>query len=279
MNCAVAIVNWNSGPWLKTCLESLMSAGSTPEIVVVDNASQDDSLEAAETFRDRVHFIRNSVNRGFAAAVNQAFQSTSSPYVLLLNPDVQASPEGISRLEKVLETQPRAAAIGGYIGEKYLPRNFPTIRSLLLENIFGKPNISALSGPGPQRVDQPAAAALLVRRDAFEEIGGLDEQFYPAWYEDVDFCRRLAAKGWEIHFARDVQFPHKGGYSADAMGQAKFLNAYYGNQFRYAKKHFGAAGALIVRASIVIGMALRMIGKPGEAAAYGKAALGALRGW
>src|SRR5262245_52863666 len=117
---------------LRSCLESLLELANT-EILVVDNASQDSSLEPIETFRNRVNVIRNSVNRGFAGAANQAFQATSTDQVLILNPDVRVSPRAISILEDFMNTHPRAGAAGGYVNEKYLPRKFPTVGSLMLE--------------------------------------------------------------------------------------------------------------------------------------------------
>ena len=119
----------------------------------------------------------------------------------------------------------------------------------------------------------------MVRRDAYDEAGGFDEQFFPAWYEDVDFCFRLKAAGWEIYFAPEAVFLHEGGYSAEAMGPEEFAGAYYRNQLRYARKHLGPAGAALVRGSIAAGMIGRMIGRPGHAPAYGKVLIGALWGW
>ena len=118
---------------------------------------------------------------------------------------------------------------------------------------------------------------MMIRRDAYEAVGGFDERFYPAWYEDVDFCRRLKKEGWEIYFAPKAAFLHEGGYSAGAMGAASFASAYYGNQLRYARKHFGTAGSAAVRASIAAGMIGRMIARPGQAAAYGKALIGVFK--
>jgi N-acetylglucosaminyl-diphospho-decaprenol L-rhamnosyltransferase len=291
MTSAIAVINWNSGPLLHTCIDSLLATTKGAEILVVDNASSDNSLEPVAHFRDRVGFIRNSVNRGFAAAVNQAFQSTSSTCVLILNPDVQVSPGAIQLLEEFMDAQPRAGAVGGYAGDKYLPRAFPTVGSLVRENLglgfqtaavpdkrqFGgrtlRSEAQAIS------VDQPAAAAIMIRRDAYDEAGGFDERFFPAWYEDVDFCRRIKAQGWEIFFLRAAEFVHSGGYSADALGSEAFLRTYYGNQLKYVEKHFGSLSEALVRTSIAAGMIGRMLARPREAKAYGKAAFGALKGW
>ena len=279
MSSSVVIVNWNSGIRLRTCIESLLGTAAKAEILVVDNASEDDSLEMAQGFRNRVNFISNSVNRGLSAAINQAFQTTSTPYVLVLNPDIRVLPGAVFILEEFMNAHPKVGAAGGYVNEKYLPRDFPTVGSLVLENlgfrqIAGRPRSEAAIA-----VEQPAAAALMIRRDAYDAVGGFDEQFYPAWYEDVDFCRRLKKEGWEIYFLPAAGFLHEGGYSAGALGAEKFAKAYYGNQLRYAQKHFGAAGSAVVRASIAVGMIGRMIGRPKQAAAYGKVLAGVVKGW
>jgi len=106
MASVVAIINWNSGNWLRTCIESLLATAPSAEILVVDNASEDASLELIGAFRKRVNFIRNKVNRGFAAAVNQAFQATSAPYVLVLNPDIRVTPAAVVILEDFMNAHP-----------------------------------------------------------------------------------------------------------------------------------------------------------------------------
>src|SRR5689334_21635613 len=200
MTSAVAIINWNSGRLLRTCVESLLATTTNSEILIVDNASGDTSVESVQGFQKRVHFVRNSVNRGFAAAVNQAFHATSSSYVLVLNPDVRVTPGAVEALRDFMDAHPRAAAVGGHVGDRYLPKRFPTWQSLVRENLGLSVALSYDGYRDTIQVDQPAAAALMIRRDAFDEIGGFDEQFYPAWYEDVDFCRRVKEKGWEIYF-------------------------------------------------------------------------------
>jgi len=281
VSSTVAIVNWNSGRRLRTCIESLLGTTTKAEILVVDNASDDDSMEMIQGFRNRVNIISNSVNRGFAGAINQAFQTTDTPYVLVLNPDVRVLPGAVSILEEFLNAQPKAGAAGGDVNENYLPRQLPTVRSLVREN-FGLRKIIGGDTPPqsrqqPVQVEQAAASAIMIRRDAYESVGGFDERFYPAWYEDVDFCVRLKASGWEVYFVPKAKFVHEGGYSAGALGSEKFANAYYGNQVRYAQKHFGTTGSVAVRVSVAAGMLGRMIARPRKAAAYGKVLLGLLK--
>jgi len=268
---AVVVVNWNSSTRLKACLESLPPEAS---IVVVDNASADDSLAQARPVRPNVNFIANPSNRGLAAAINQGFRATSSPYVMLLNPDVHVPRGSIEILERVLDENPRAGAVGGYVNDKYLPRPLATPWTVIREN-FGLPTAVANS----DNVGQAAAAALLVRREAYMAAGGFDERFFPAWYEDVDFCRELRTAGWEVYFRHDAPFMHEGGYSAKALGPSNFATVYYRNQLRYIRKHFGAIPGIAVRLSLIVGMLARMLAAPSRAGACSRVIAGALGGW
>ena len=282
MKTTAAIINWNSGAQLECCVDSLLATSADVQILIVDNHSTDGSVDFVAGKRDHVQLIGNKTNRGFAGGVNDAFShSSSTPYVLILNPDVQALPGSVRLLEDLMDSHPRAGAIGGYVGAKYLPRNFPTTLSLVLENL-GLGRRPAFPHPASARairVDQVAAAALMIRREAYEQVQHFDEDFYPAWYEDVDFCWKLRRAGWEVQFAPAAEFLHEGGYSAVALGSKAFPYAYYCNQARYAKKWFGTIGSLAVRASIAAGMIGRMIGRPGSAAGYGRVLIGALIGW
>jgi len=268
---SVVIVNWNSGERLRRCLESLPKGIL---IVVVDNASTDGSVQHARECSVSATFIQNDTNLGFAAAVNQGVSVISTDFVLLLNPDVLAEQVSIGILEDILKSKPRAGAIGGFVNEKYLPRPLATPWTIVRENL-GVPTRGLNQGV----VGQAAAAAMLIRREAFLAVGGFDERFQPAWYEDVDFCRRLHDGGWTVHFSKEASFPHEGGYSARAMGRSQFAQAYYRNQLRYVQKHFSPPAAAIVRASIALGMAARVIASPSQVRALSGVIAGALWQW
>jgi N-acetylglucosaminyl-diphospho-decaprenol L-rhamnosyltransferase len=271
LRSSVVIVNWNAGGRLKKCLESLPAAADT---VVIDNASEDDSILQAQAARPATHFIRNSSNRGLSAGLNQGFAATSSSYVLVLNPDITVNASSVDRLERILDGYPRAGAVGGYVNEKYLPRPIATPWTVIREN-FGFPVATMQSA----KVGQAAAAALLVRREAYDAVGGFDERFVPAWYEDVDFCKSLSLAGWDVLFSREAEFVHEGGYSARALGSAAFAAAYYRNQLRYIRKHFGRAAGFFVRVSMVLGMTVRMMNTPSRSDACWTVISGALGGW
>ena len=166
------------------------------------------------------------------------------------------------------------------MNDEYLPRLFPTVGTLVRENLGLRKIAGGYKPPRqaePAKVEQAAAAAIMIRRDAYESVGGFDERFYPCWYEDVDFCMRLKEKHWEIYFVPKAEFLHEGGYSAGALGSEKFANAYYGNQMRYAQKYFGIAGNTVVRFSVAVGMIGRMLARPKQAAGYAKVLAGVLK--
>jgi GT2 family glycosyltransferase len=279
VDIAVGIINWNSGHWLKDCVASLLANSDVAEIAVVDNASSDDSLDGADQFGDRVKLVRNTSNLGFAGGVNQAFAVSSATYVLILNPDIGVTSGVVERMQRFLSSHPKVAAIGGHVGETYLPRRLPTVSSLIRENLGLKRPSHERTDQEPYEVEQAAAAALMIRRAAYQEVGGFDSRFFPAWYEDVDFCKQLQAAGWRIYFDPAARFAHEGGYSARALGTSGFAAAYYRNQLRYACKHMSGIQVAAIRCSMAVGMAVRTIAAPSSAGAYWNVFSGALGKW
>ena len=217
---SLLIVSWNSRSRLQRCLGSLPR--TNVEIIVTDNASGDGSADMVAAEYPEITLIRETENRGFAAAINLAVQRATSPLVLLPNADVEIFPDAIDSLSSFLDTNPAYGAAGGRLVDAdgqfqrgFSVRRFPTMASfavdlLLLDTVWPNNPVSRryhaadLDDRVTQPVDQPAAACLMVRRAALEQLGGLDERFYPAWFEDVDLCRRLKAAGWEIAFVAEA---------------------------------------------------------------------------
>jgi N-acetylglucosaminyl-diphospho-decaprenol L-rhamnosyltransferase len=152
----------------------------------------------------------------------------------------------------------------------YSLRRFPTLGTwavdlLLLDHVW-KDNPASrrylaadLDRTRDQDVEQPSAACLLVRRAAFDGIGGFDTQFHPAWFEDVDFCRRLAAAGWRLRYAADAHVVHEGGVAMRTLGLGSFSAIWYRNLLRYVAKHGTLAARLSIRPLLVVGMILRIV--------------------
>lgn len=249
---SVVIVNWNSGPYLDELLASLLvSRSPIRTTLVVDNASQHFDNQLAEKY-PQVTFWRQPKNLGFAGAANRGIERTQTPFVLLLNPDVQLLSGSLSELHRAALQRSRAGIIcGPLLGEKQVHqkqfqlRPLPDWKNILMDVAFGVELIGTrnsneqqldLAGESVQ-VEQPAAAYWLLRREAWEDIGGFDPDFFPAWFEDVDFCKRLASRGWQIWFSPDSPALHRGGLALERLGYRKFVRIYYGNLRKYLRKH------------------------------------------
>ena len=249
---SIVIVTWNSERWIDRCLNSIPAAceGLSYEVIVHDNSKQ---------------------NIGFAAAVNRATKSAHGEYVFLLNPDCELAPRALTVLIEFLHTHPEIAAAAPLLEDQreFQLRRFPTLSTfavelLAIDKLFPRNPITAsyryrdLDLTRPQIVDQPAGAALVIRRRVLDEIGPLDEQFFPAWFEDVDYCRRLAAAGKEIWIVPQAQARHFGGASLEHVSFGRFIDLWYGNMWRYARKWFTRGQQEALRWTIVAGMLLRL---------------------
>jgi len=273
-NGSAIVITYNSARAISACIESLLSQAGW-EIIVVDNASSDDTASLVSQY-SRVRLVRNTVNRGFAAAANQGEKVASGDVIVLLNPDTVAHPGALEKLAAALDDTKVAAAGGALIDEHGRPqrgfqfRRFPTLGTMLAEVLLlnrvwpGNPwnrryRCLDLDDTQAQFVDQPAGACLAVRREAWESIGGFDENFYPVWFEDVDFCRRLADRGWKIAYCPDARFIHTGGHSVSKLPFREKQAFWYANMLRYFSKHHGRWRTNILRAGILAGLAIRSV--------------------
>ena len=227
------VVTYNSAGQIEACLDALRNEAGWQRIVV-DNASQDDTVERAQKSDPAARVIKNPKNIGFAAAANQGARLASGNILLFLNPDAIAQSGALDALAKALE-QEGVGAVGGALSHSrgevdrgFSVRRFPTMLSMaaeiLLLNRLWPSNPSNrdyrcldLDYAKPQEVDQPAGACLAVRREAWTSVRGFDEGFFPIWFEDVDLCRRLRVHNWKILFCPSACFLHSGGHSASQL--------------------------------------------------------------
>jgi len=273
LDLSILIVTWNSERWIDRCVRSIPAAceGLAYEVVVYDNASAD----ATTSHLHDATVIRSASNSGFAAGTNRAFQASKGRYAFFLNPDCELAPAALTRLVEFLDRNANAAAAApllidesGDSQREFQLRRLPTLASLvaevlLIDKIFPGNATTArhryrdLDLDEPQRVEQPAAAAFLLRREVINEIGPLDEQFSPAWFEDVDYCRRLAEKGKEVWVVPAAQARHFGGASLEHITFGLFTDIWYLNMWRYARKWLRPSQAEALRWVIIAGMLLR----------------------
>lgn len=277
MDVSVVIVNWNSGSYLQRLLVSLTPLGNQIQIVVVDNASSDSSLNSARTWPN-IQLVRWNTNRGFAAAANEGIRRAANCHILLLNPDVSIYPEAVRTLFQKLDENPDAGLMAAYLEDEqgelqysFQLRPFPTVFNVIADALFIDEVLRWFkSSPAPPPSEwkkgscrpieeQPAAAFWLIRKSAWDGVGGFDEDFWPAWFEDVDFCLRLKKQGWKIFFCPTIVGKHRGGISLDSLSQRKFIKIFYANLIQYWKKHHPGSLPLIW-VPVKLGLLIRMIG-------------------
>jgi N-acetylglucosaminyl-diphospho-decaprenol L-rhamnosyltransferase len=239
--------------------------------LVVDNASTDASVGRAR--RDGAQVIANGENRGFAAAVNQGFRATSAEFLLLLNPDVCLTTPVDNLIQAAAGSGLSAGQLTDAAGRPqtgFTIRRLPTAASLSFEllginRLWRNNPVSRryryldrdLGQAGP--VEQPAGAFLMIRRDVWERLGGLDEGFHPIWFEDVDFCRRALNAGYQIEYVPEVKAAHKGGHSVSQVSQGCRTRYWYGSLLRYAAKHLRPPAYRAVWLAAVLGALPRMV--------------------
>jgi len=220
--------------------------------IVIDNASSDRTLEEVRV-RGAVRVIANRENRGFAAAVNQGVQACSAEYLLMLNPDAHI----LAALDGLIEASRQYGLASGKLLDKtgkpqkgFTIRRFPTALTLWLElaglnRLWPANPVNRryryldrdLDQGGP--AEQPAGAFLMFRRDVWQRLGGLDEGFYPIWFEDVDFCRRAADAGYRIEYVPQAEAEHAGGHSVLQIPQGCREQYWCASLLRYASGHCG----------------------------------------
>lgn len=247
----IVIVSWNARADLERCLRSLADPPpATPHtIAVVDNASADGSADLVAERFPAVRLIRSDENLGFARANNLAIRQLPGDPILLLNPDTIVPPGAIDRLVEHLASHPDAAAAGPRLvdGDGFPEISFGRLPSPAREAVrkvmtrLHARRVRPVTWWVDRRarrgraVDWVSGAALIVRRRPAEEAGLLDERF-PLYWEDIDFCAGLRARGWQVLFTPAAEITHLRGRSARAAPEAAG-RAYRSAQLAFYAKH------------------------------------------
>ena len=260
---AIVVVSYNTRDLLLNCLASIIESTQGRQVVctVVDNASTDGSADAASAAFPQAVVIRNSENRGFAAACNQAIRETRAPMILLLNSDARLTGAAFDTLAACLRENERCGAAGCRVvndqGVATNAMNFLTPFNQALELLgiklgrrLRRTHQLQLDRRGKDSgldcgVDWLEGSCLLLRRTAFDEAGGFDEAFF-MYSEDEDLCYRLRQRGWTICFSAVAEVWHQGGASS-APKQSEMLVHFYAGQMRFLLKHRGRTAAVLYR--------------------------------
>jgi N-acetylglucosaminyl-diphospho-decaprenol L-rhamnosyltransferase len=244
---SVSIVNTNSRALLLACLDSL--AGTDPEIVVLDNASEDGSADAVRERCPNVRVIAQSHRAGFGANHNTVIRATTGGYVYVLNEDTTAGDWGFEALKAYLDDHPRVAALGprlvypnGRLQDSAWRFPTPLVSTVSLATL-GRLGVTQSRGDEPRAVDWVMGAAVMLRREALDEVGLFDESFF-LYSEEVDLQARLHRAGWEVHyFPRVSVVHHESQFSAEIPERR--INEMWRSRHRYWRKHHSGAGARI----------------------------------
>src|SRR5215204_4263207 len=257
IDLTISIVNAGSRDVLLTCLESLhqsMHGDITVEIVVLDNASEDGSVDSVRQRFPGVVVIAQEFRAGFAANHNRVIRATSGRYILLVNPDTFSEDWSLARLVSELDGNPRIGALGPRLvypdGRPQASAwRFPTPATCVLGLLtWGRAGIIQSATRRPRRVDWLMGSALMLRREAVEEIGLFDEGFF-LYFEEVDLCLRLHRAGWELRYLPEVTVVHHKGELSGYVPQRR-INEWWRGQHRYWRKHHSAVGARVAAVAI-----------------------------
>lgn len=265
---SVIIVSYNTCEITLRCLRDLHTHLVCPaEVIVVDNASTDGSAQAVHREFPSVQVIRNDRNVGFSSANNQGMRAAHGSYFLLLNSDAFVTPGAVENLVAYLEKHPQAGVAGPRLlnADGTLQRSchrFPSPARAWIDNLWIStllPNHPTIGGYGrwdhdrERFVDFVSGACMLVRRAAYEHVGGFDEMFF-MYAEETDWQRRMRTKGWLVGFTPGAKVVHLGGASGGATGIRRHV---FESLDRYQYKHHGLSGVLSLRVAMVVGNAFR----------------------
>jgi len=274
MDLSIVIVNWNTRDLRAQCLESIYD--SLPqrdiEVFVVDNDSSDGSSEMVRERFIQVHLIANEQNVGFARANNQAIRRCEGRYILLLNSDTIVKPGAFDALVDFMDTHPQAGASGAHLlnpdgSLQYSCSPAPSL-SGEFKRLFHLPGVRPdgyyqmheWDESMARQVDVILGACLVLRHQALDQVGLLDEDYF-MYSEEVDLCHRLKAAGWELFWVPQAQVIHLGGQSTRQVSEAMFLRLYQAKLIYFRKQH-GRWQALLYKLIVLTAACFRLLLTP-----------------
>ncbi len=257
---SVIIVNWNVKDLLRLCLRSVLESLSSakgrqlsPQFIVVDNASSDGSIEMLGEEFPQIYLIANQENLGFTRGSNQGIALSDGRYVLLLNPDTEVVGDALGEMVAYMEAHHLVGALGPQLLDpegqvQSSRRRFPNVSTAYMESTFLQqwlPESDIIrryyvldsSDDETQAVDWVVGACLLMRREALEEVGLLDERFL-MYSEELDWCYRAKSLGWEVVFLPTAQVIHYAGKSSEQVLPVRHIQ-FQRSKVLFFRKHHG----------------------------------------
>ncbi len=286
MDISFLIVSWNVRELLAKCLQSiqLQTAGPesgeraaheppTAEMIVVDNASTDGTVEMLRALYPRVCVIENTENTGFTRANNIALAMAQGRYLFLLNPDTELEHGAVTALFEYMEAHSRVGMSGprlfyGDGSSQSSRRRFPTLATAFCEStklqqwfphnrVLTRYYMLDTPDDAIQPVDWLNGAAMFVRREVYEQVGGLDETFF-MYSEELDWCHRIRRAGWQIVYLPTATVTHFEGKSSGQVAAARDIY-FHSSKIRYFRKYRGALVAQLLRAFLLAMFAFQLV--------------------
>jgi GT2 family glycosyltransferase len=268
---SIILVSWNTKKYLLDCTGLIFQKGTFDrwEVIIVDNGSQDGSgVEVKRTFPD-VHLIQNDRNLGFAKAVNQGLQKASGKYVLLLNPDTQVKNGSIEQLVLFMEGCSDAGVAGAQLldadGSKQNSiANFPSLATELLNKsllrwLFPKKFLGKERDYSePVEVDSVIGACMMVRREAVDQIGFMDEDYF-LFLEETDWCYRMKRAGWKVYHVPQAEVYHFQGKSAEKEKERAKVE-YFRSRYYFFKKNRGHFQWFVLLIGLLMRLGFELLG-------------------
>ena len=282
VDVTVVVVSWNTRALTLGCLGSLSAAAvrARCEVVVVDNASGDDSVAAIRTDFPAARVIANAGNVGFAAANNQGIALSRGRYVLLLNSDTLMAPGSLDVMVDLADARPTAGVVGAMLLNpdgtyQSGPTPFPTLwnEGLAMSGLGrwlthrGYPSLPEARAQTVQRTDFVGGACLMARRRAIDAVGMLDEGYF-MYSEEPDWCWRMQVAGWEVWYTPDARITHFGGQSTRQVRDAMVI-ALYRSKVRFFRQHRGPVSAATLTAFILVLWQLRRLSRAAGGGPWG----------
>lgn len=264
---SVIIVTYNSAGWIRPCLDSVLRQAvecDHLEVVIIDNASTDDTPMTVAREYPHVTLIRNDSNCGFAVAVNQGAAEARCSTLVFLNPDTTIETGFFRGLHEFFDSHPGPAIAGGQLKEpdgRVQPSCWrtPGLWTVLLESSLPYTvslGLTTVIPPGTASVETVSGACMAIGKTEFDRLGGFDERFF-MYYEDLDLCMRARRAGMTVYYVPAASVIHHVRKSTEQSGERFFLYVYR-SKLEIVRKHESPAAHLLAFLIVLTGIALRI---------------------
>lgn len=275
MDVSIIIASWNTRDVLRNCLKSVYEQTKDIlfEVIVIDNASSDGSIEMLKADFSQVILIGNTDNRGLAAANNQGISLAKGRYILLLNSDTIILENAVAKTIVYADKHSSAAVVGCQVWEnsdtiQMTCFRFPSVVNLFLSTfrlnrvfkhnrILGREWMLWWDRNNEREVDVISGSFMLVRRKVIDEVGLMDEDYF-LYYEETDWCYRFAKAGWKMLFWPKARIVHyDGGRNSSKQEAEKMFVQFQKSLLIFFKKHYGWLNYIAARLLLIVSLGLR----------------------